>query len=154
MPDAAIQIMEKVDEAWKAWFDQEKGTDLQHTDAKGNVLDIPIEVAFDGNKLTLPRIEIAAASSEEDAESQYVGNHNVEWSIDVMTNGDRATRDDHKRWAGVVAAMIFRSDVEAGLSLVVADFTAMLLTRGIVDRAVDENTRLTTFNGELLCFPS
>ena len=154
--DAAIQIMEKTDEALEEWVNFKKGEDLPGITVLTAFSDDDDEDTS-AHKVEMPYLMIASGEAEEDPPD--IGNFRVAVAIELHMSAKDTTRTVFRTRGGVVAAMLFRDDVVSGINALdpgVSDYTAFLWTRGTTSRFVEEEegALVLRFEGEMLCMPS
>lgn len=156
-------ILDKAEEAWKAYIDANKGTTLQYTpQGGGTAADITVYRAFDDetDEVKLPYILIAAGADEEATERvKEEGIWDVPILIRLACPKADTTRAVFRALVGALADFVEGEDLATHIqatSGLPADFTAQFWRTTGFRRFVDpdEDSIVAEWRGMLLCHGS
>jgi len=153
--------MEKVDAALVGWLELHKGSELNGVTIVSTFEDDTKDEDGVRQEVNYPFVAIVTAdapefeSEAEDSDGSLgTGNYTVDSAVIVATNAAEDSRDVHRRRAGIVAGILFRTDVASGIAAMAAKpaaFTLDQFVRGPTSRSVEGDIIMTTFETTSWC---
>ena len=161
----SIQILERLDDAIKAHINAQKEGILRWTDRDDQEREIPILVAWDdmededGNEIILSLPMVAISCTDATERTVHDGNFTVTAVIEVIAHPADTTRADYRKWAGLIGALLYRSDIAVDLSALGTNLTVKHWTNTTTSRPAEsqfiesDHAMVTRFEADVYCYP-
>lgn len=168
---SSVEILEKNDDAIKAFIKDCRGNDLRYRTKNGQMRNLPIyvpwededpEIDYTREEHEIPCIVVA---SEEAAERETIhnsGNFDVLTAVEVVGDLDKHDRKTYRAWVGKVGAILHSENLPTLVNALpaVKNFTMRTWTRGSTIRGTESDyipgdfRMVTRFEATAYCYPS